>query len=208
MSAPTRRGSSRGGRGGHEPRARLISREHRAVELAIRGWTQAQIAADLGISQAAVSKLLKRVETRVLRETVDTLARHKVRQTQRLEHIVAESLQAWHASKSEHTRRRQRKIDRSGGADQTLAEIVVDPRHGDPRYLDEARKALADVRKIWGLEAPQRVEVRPVRNPYEEWTDEALDAEIVRQQQLIEAAGVGGLSAPVSPRTPEEGEER
>jgi predicted transcriptional regulator len=34
------------------------------MELAVVGWSQPQIAADLGITQAAVSKLLKRVETR------------------------------------------------------------------------------------------------------------------------------------------------
>jgi predicted transcriptional regulator len=34
-------------------------RELRAMELTNQGWSQHQIAADLGISQAAVSQLLK-----------------------------------------------------------------------------------------------------------------------------------------------------
>src|SRR5204863_3757960 len=35
-------------------------------------WSQPQIAADLGISQAAVSKLLKRIDTRLLRELAES----------------------------------------------------------------------------------------------------------------------------------------
>ena len=41
-------------------------------------------------------------------------------------------------------------------ARQTVAEIVSENRHGDPRYLDEARKALADLRTLWGVDAPDR----------------------------------------------------
>ena len=76
----------RGGQGGHEPRMRIRAREIRALELVIRGWSQHRIAADLGVSQAAVSKLLARVEGRELRERVATLDRHRIRQTLRLDH--------------------------------------------------------------------------------------------------------------------------
>lgn len=202
MCAVPRPRTSRGGRGGHEPRTRLVAREQRAIELATLGWTQHRIAADLGISQAAVSKLLARVDARALRELTEAISRQKVRQTQRLEHVVAEALQAWDASKSDHTRRRQRKSEPTTGASQTVAEILIEPRHGDPRYLDEARKALADVRKMWGLDAPQRLEVRPVRNPYEEWTDEALAGEIVRQTQLIAATREGAPGPKDEPPPP------
>ena len=49
------------------------------------------------------------------------------------------------------TRRRQRKTDGGpGGGAATIAEIVVENQHGDPRYLEEARKSLADHRKNVG----------------------------------------------------------
>ena len=41
MSRPTRRG--RGGQGGHEPRARIQTRELRAMELSVRGCSQRQM---------------------------------------------------------------------------------------------------------------------------------------------------------------------
>ena len=187
MSDTPRRRRGRGGQGGHDPRARIRTRELRAMELTALGWSQPQIARDLGISQAAVSKILKRIETRQLREWAETLERHKVKQTLRLEHLFAEAIRAWHESKADTTRRRQRQTESDhGGA--SVAEIIVENQHGDPRYLDEARKALADHRKLWGLDAPQKVDLRASQDPYADMTEEALRAELARQTQLLGVA--------------------
>lgn len=189
MSDTPRRRRGRGGQGGHEPRARIRTRELRAMELAVLGWPQYQIAADLGISQAAVSKLVKRIETRLLRELAETVQRQKARQALRLEHLFAEAMRAWNESKADTTRRRQRKTQGgTGGAGATVAEIVVENQHGDPRYLDEGRKALADLRKLLGLDAPQKLDVRASRNPYDDMSEEALRQEVARQARLL---GVG-----------------
>ena len=72
-----------------------------------------------------------------------------------------------------------------GGAGATVAELVVENQHGDPRYLDEARKALADQRKLWGLDAPQKVDLRASRNPYDDMTEEALRDELAKQTRLL-----------------------
>ncbi len=161
------------------------------MELTVLGWSQHQIAAELGVSQAAVSKMLARLETRVLRELAETVGRQKARHTLRLERLFAEAMGAWEQSKADTTRRRQRKTQGgAGGAGATVAEIVVENQHGDPRYLDEARKALADHRKIWGLDAPQKVDVRAARNPYDGMTDDDLRAEVARQARLLGPSGV------------------
>lgn len=158
------------------------------MELAVLGWSQHQIAADLGISQPAVSKLLKRIETRLLRELTETVGRQRARHALRLDHLYAEAMRAWDASKADSTRRRQRKTQGGAGADATVAELVVENQHGDPRYLDEARKALADHRKLWGLDAPQQVDLRASRDSYDDMTEEALRAELARQAQLLGVA--------------------
>lgn len=195
MSPKSSRHRGRGGQGGHEPRARIRTRELRAMELVVLGWTQHQIAGDLGVSQAAVSKILRRAETRVLQELTSVVERQKARQTLRLEHLFAEAMRAWETSKADSTRRRQRKTDggstRSGAS---VAEIVVENSHGDPRYLDEARKAMADQRKLWGLDAPQKLDLRASRNPYDGMTEEDLRAELARQGRL--------LGVPVPPSDP------
>ena len=83
MSLPPRGRRGRGGQDGHDPRARIRTRERRTMDLTVLGWSQQQIAADLGVTQAAVSKILNRVERRALRELTATVERHKVRHTQR-----------------------------------------------------------------------------------------------------------------------------
>ena len=188
MTTTSRRRRGRGGQGGHEPRARIRTRELRVMELTVLGWSQHQIAADLAVSQAAVSKILRRVEERVLRELTAVIERQKVRHTMRLEHLFAEAMRAWDQSKSDSTRRRQRKTQSgSGDPGGSIAEIVVENQHGDPRYLDEGRKALADLRKLWGLDAPQKVNVRAERSPYEGLSDDALRDEVARQARLLAA---------------------
>lgn len=157
------------------------------MELTVLGWSQHQIAADLGVSQAAVSKILTRVELRVLRELTARVERQKARQTLRLEHIFAEAMRAWDQSKADTTRRRQRKSDGPGGVGATVAEIVVENQHGDPRYLEEARKALADHRKLWGLDAPQKIDVGARRNLYDGMTEGALRDELAKQTRLLAA---------------------
>ena len=127
MTAVKRGRRGRGGQGGHEPRARIRTRERRVMELTVLGWSQHQVAADLGISQAAVSKILARVETRVLRELTAIVERQKVRHSLRLQHLFAEAMRAWEESKEDTTRRRQRKTNGGAvGAGGTIAEIVVD----------------------------------------------------------------------------------
>jgi transcriptional regulator with XRE-family HTH domain len=203
MSDTPRGRRGRGGQGGHEPRTRVRTRELRTMELATQGWSQHQIAADLGISQAAVSKILKRVELRILHELTDTVERQKARQTLRLEHLFAESMRAWADSKGDATRRRQRKSQGGSRGDAVVAEVTVENQHGDPRYLDEARKALADHRKIWGLDAPQKVDVRATRNPYAEMSDEDLRAELDRQNRLLAAADAATTKEGLTPLTQE-----
>ena len=154
------------------------------MELVVRGWSQHQIADDLGISQAGVSKLLKRVETRVLRELADTLERQKARHTLRLEHLYTEAIRAWTESQADATRRRQRKSQGARG-DAMVAEVVTENQHGDPRFLDEARKVLADHRKLWGLDAPQKVDLRAARNPYHGLSEDELREKLAEQGRLL-----------------------
>ena len=74
----------------------------------------------------------------------------------------------------------------AGGAPgATVAQLVVETQHGDPRYLEVARKVLADQRRVWGLDAPQKLDVRATEGPFDAMTDAALAAELARQRQLL-----------------------
>ena len=172
------------------------------LDRSVEGWSQRRIATEEGITQAAVSKILIRAEGRMLRELTAVVAQQKARQMLRLEHLYRESMQAWDESKGDATRRVQRKTQSgTGGTGATVAELVVGTQHGDPRFLDLARKVLGDVRTLWGLDAPQKLDVRATPNRYEEFTEEALRAELARQRQLLTASD---LQVPLPMPVPEE----
>jgi transcriptional regulator with XRE-family HTH domain len=179
-----RQGKGRGGKGGHEPRSRVRLREVQVHDLVLEGRTQHQIAAALGISQPAVSKILRRVEERLLADVAYKAERQRARQTLRLEYVYGQAIQAWQDSKQEGLRRRQRKTEHDGGTGSTVAELISEARHGDPRYLDEARKALSDLRKVWGIDAPERVSVDATSH-FASMTDEALELELSRHLRLV-----------------------
>lgn len=105
----------------------------RAWNLRVRGWTQERVAAELGITQQRVSRLLAKTEKRLYSEFADHAEEIKARQTVQLEHLY----------------------DRLT----TQFEASCDDGSGNPALLAQALKALEDVRKIWGLEAPKRQEV-------------------------------------------------
>ena len=154
-------GHGRGGQGGHEPRAQVQAREQRVLERSVAGLSQREIAAEEGITQSAVSKILQRVEARVFKEFVARVEQQKGRQDMSLRFIFQEGMKAWEASKTDATRRVQKKTQPAAGASSTtVAQLVVENRHGDSRYLEIARKALADQRRVWGLDAPHKVDVR------------------------------------------------
>ncbi|MEQ1871906.1 MAG: hypothetical protein ABL961_17950, partial [Vicinamibacterales bacterium] len=112
------------------------------------------------------------------------------------EHLYGEAMHAWAASKQDVVRRRQRKTDRASGTGDTVAELTSESQHGHPRYLDEARKTLADLRRVWGVDAPTRVAVSA--EPFGTWTDEALEQELARQLARLTPATVIDVT-PASP---------
>lgn len=187
MSNP-RLGRARGGKGGAEPRRRIRLREIQVLDQMLIGRSQHQIAAALGISQPAVSKIERRIEARLLGDLADKLEHQRARQTLQLRHVYAEAFGAWERSKLDAVRRRQRRTD-GGGTDAgaTFAEVVAENSHGDPRFLEVARKALADLRAVWGMDAPERIETL---TPYTAMSDAALASELALQGRLL------GISAP------------
>jgi hypothetical protein len=116
----------------------------------------------------------------------------------RLEHQYAELMHAWEQSKTDTTRRRQRKTQGGDGSTEgTVAELVVENQHGDARYMEGARRALGDIRKILGLDAPQQLDVRATPNQFEGLTEEALSEEIAKRARLLGIADLTTLTSTI-----------
>jgi predicted transcriptional regulator len=143
----------------------MVEREHRAWELRIREhMTQAEIASELGIDQATVSRLLARAARARLEDKRQLIETQIAEQFDRLDHIFAEAMRAWEASKEPTklvAKRMSRAADSSSDERPRDEDITtrVEDQDGNTRYLDTAMKALGDLRKLLGIDAPSRVEL-------------------------------------------------
>lgn len=135
-------------------------RERIAWSLRQRCWTEARIAAELGVSQPAVSKILARVEKRLLARLTKRADRVKARQTAQLEHITNEAMTEWERSKQDSETVKTTEEGAEGVPSfTTKTETTVKGQTGNPSLLAQAREAMADIRKIWGAEAPTKTDV-------------------------------------------------
>jgi predicted transcriptional regulator len=130
------------------PTSVVRTREARAWELAQTGASQRRIAAELGIAQPSVCRILRRVETRVLAELEESVGRVKARQHHQLEHVADEALRAWERSQADTV------TTKTTGAE---VETTTRTNSGNPQHLQSALSALAAIRKLWGLEPKEAV---------------------------------------------------
>ncbi len=147
-----RRHAPCGGKGGAEPRATIRDREQRVLSLSEQGWTQQAIAEDLGLTQAAVSRILLRMDDRALRVLASEMAHLKMRRARHLEYLSREGRRGWERSKEGRVRRRQRKTAGGDGTPVVTQDVTVD-EHPDPRMLDQARKAEETLAHLFGFTA-------------------------------------------------------
>jgi predicted transcriptional regulator len=147
----TSRRPHRGGAGGYEPRTVIETRAQRAWELNAAGRSQREIAAELGISQPAVCKILRREADRLIADRRGDLERQLVRLLARDEHLFGEAVRAYERSQQERTRRRQRQVTHADGSATVTVDAEVTPRDGDPRFLEQAGRALERIASLNGL---------------------------------------------------------
>jgi hypothetical protein len=151
-------------------------RERRAWELRQEFRSEREIGDILGVSESGVCRMLQRVERRALEKLQEDVEALKVQQTAQLEFIAHEAMAAWQRSKG----------DSSSAAP------------GDPKFLGEARAALAEIRRIWGAEAPTKVAAttpdgkEPYRLQVQNMTDEELELlERIAARQCEPVARIG-----------------
>jgi predicted transcriptional regulator len=134
-------------------------REETAWALRMKGCAQARIGSELGISQPAVCKILRRVERRVLAKMEVSVQAVKAKQAAQLEYIIDQSLSGWARSRERATEERvTREFDRDEYRSvETRSRTTTCTRCrdslGDPRFLVVALQALAAERELWGLDA-------------------------------------------------------
>lgn len=148
----------------------------RARDLKLRIWTllskgktPSAIARDVGIARQSVHRIIRRVEAKYNQVIGATVERLKARQARTLWAVVDEALDGWERSKEPVRRVRKESgsrgpgglpghDSRGGGRSGNRTDLTrteVESRVGDPRFLAQAREALADIRKLYALNAPK-----------------------------------------------------
>ena len=148
----------------HESRVKKLKREFaltRASELYLKGWMQADIAKDLGISAKTVSKLLGEVKKRWLVNQIQNIEARKVMELERIDRIEREYWDAWEHSKKGQNKvistKLKRTTMRGDSTEETEGQEFLDTP-GDPRFLEGIQKCIALRSRILGLEEATKIE--------------------------------------------------
>jgi predicted transcriptional regulator len=183
--------------------------ETRAWELRSRGLPQHLIAEQIGVSQQAVSKILARIESRELKRLSGNVERLKLEQTCQLDHVITESIEAWHRSKKPKHRAIKRTVsggrgrggedddqaDEDGSGTETTEAIE---RDGDAAYLYAAMNAMDRKRSLWGLDVAPALQ-DPASSVAELARDLLKRADAYEQRaQADSAVGARGTDSPDS----------
>ncbi len=124
------------------------------------GKSAVEIARSCGVSVSLVEEGLECSEASILTDYTSYSQRGLIRQTDLLNWICRESLQAWEASQQPQESTKV-STDGSGAESKTKAERTTRQQPGDPRYLSHAMAAMAAVRRIWRLDEPQPTSAAP-----------------------------------------------
>lgn len=146
----------------------------RLAEMYVRGWTQARIGQELGVTQAAISNDLKELHRRWREETTLALDDYKRKELAKLDELEREYWAAWERSQESRKTVKKRKSDMPGGVAE-LKEMIQSESCGDAKYLDGVLRCIDRRSKLLGLDAPERNDIR-LTSGVDELTDAELDA--------------------------------
>jgi transcriptional regulator with XRE-family HTH domain len=129
------------------------------------GWTQQQIAEELGVSQQIISRNLAEQRRRWRESALRDFDELRGQQLEELAWVVREAREGWERSKLQQTRERTHRRDVRRpvpGADgrpattedvqsTTTAELLRESTPGDPAFLAEVNRAVRERSELLGL---------------------------------------------------------
>lgn len=153
------------------------------------GKTQQSIAEQFSVTRQRIAAVCVQVERWLLPQYMDDIRQIKTRHSEHLWHIFREAMAAWERSKQ----------DAESTTEKESAGVVEITRttkgqSGDSRHLDVATKALQDIRKIWGADAPIEMRFHGELRVAGKSVDEAnreLAEEIEKARQRLLAVTTG-----------------
>jgi hypothetical protein len=126
------------------------------ANLYLKGLSQADIAAKLGLSRQQIGYDLKAVRKEWLRSSVMAFNQRKAEELARINRVESEYLAAWEKSKNGRETTTTEQMTTPQG-DRTKAAIRKEDEYGDPRYMEGVRWCIQKRCELLGLDDPQRV---------------------------------------------------
>lgn len=158
--------------------------------------SQTEIGKRFHITQQYVSYICKQVNQWRLPQIMDSIRELKVEHTARLMEIFRECMQAWDRSKENAVSVKEAVRPVEPGEDSDLSTVegieierTTKGQAGNPAFLAQAAAVLEQIRKIWGANAPLKVEhsgeVRVAGRPDGEAKADLLARMRERQERLM-----------------------
>jgi hypothetical protein len=116
-------------------------------ELYLKGKTQFEIGASLGVSQSQISYDLRVLRSRWVAASVQNIDRIKAEQLAKLDKLEVSYWEAWNKSISP-----VQVVDKEGNV------LTVD-QSGDPRFLQGIERIIEQRRKVFGMDAPTKQDI-------------------------------------------------
>lgn len=139
------------------PKRSKVQRDHdfaRTAELALRGWTQAEIAREIGVSRRQVSHDLAIIRGRWQREADEAMGKIIGAEYVHLCELRKLAMAAWERSCNQRTVSTARRTVAGAAADErNETSLRREDCVGDPRFLAELRQISSEIRKLFGADA-------------------------------------------------------
>lgn len=146
------------------------------------------------VDRATVWHSVKRTGDWFRTHMIEDIVAQRYRQTETLESIASRALAAWEESRGKHQVKTTKESKPQGDGKGIVEEVTTREEilGGETACLSVAMQALADIRKIWGLEVPKQVAVH-VNDESGLLRVDGLDRKEARRRQaeaLLAKAGI------------------
>ena len=160
MAAPGRRRST----------AELARDRRKVADLYLKGWIQADIATEIGMSQKTVSNDIKALQKDWLNSALVDFNEAKSQELAKIDRLEREYWQAWERSceDAETITEKARASKGSDRPDSVEKTKQAKGQAGDPRFLSGVQWCIERRCKMFGLDEPDRFVV--------DWRQEAREA--------------------------------
>lgn len=140
-------------------RSDVMRRHAEVIRLYIRGHSQRDIAATLGIDQSTVSRHISTAHSEWRDECREAVEEMRTLSARRILAVAIEAWNAWDRSQRSANAVKVKKESGGSGGDKESTEKQVRERDGERGYLETIRACEKDLRDLYGLDAPKRTEI-------------------------------------------------